>query len=260
MSTLFNPICCSRVLVTLFGLFFASNALAQSCPSPFRSASIATFGVPVCALERVSDRALDHAATVMETLLDYDRDGKPDNPRVLETLVSSGSFYAVFRNEREIDRFFDGLDDHEHDRYETAITVMEDEMDITGRDGWDPTVEEALHLITQFGYAALYPSVFGEMKGSEIADLMDQARGGYFRRVPNRYPKGAYFTYDDRSCDYRCQVTEFTFWAITSLRGLHNNRRRDIEDEWKLNTAEKMRSKAPELVALLERPEFNILF
>ena len=133
-------------------------------------------------------------------------------------------------------------------------------MDINGRAGWDPTIEEALHLITRYGDAEVYPEAFGEFPGSAIAVLMDEARGGFFERVPRRYPRDAIYSYDDRSCDYSCQVTEFTFWAITSMRGLHQNRGHDIGHEWKLHTPALMHSRAAELVDFLSTPEFNIIF
>ena len=236
------------------------RAQADTCPVPFRASNLETFGVPVCGMSNVRDRALGHAAAVMQRQLDYDQDGTPDNPAVVNELLDSGAFFAVFRRESDIDRFFDSIPNDAHETYETSTVVMEDEMDISGREGWDPTVEEALHLVTQFGYAEVYPTVFGERKGSEIAVLMDQARGGYFQRVPRQYPTGAYYTYDDRSCDYSCQVTEFTFWAITSMRGYHQKRRGDIDEEWRLNTPSRMQQNARELVAMLSRPEFGIAF
>jgi len=52
---------------------------------------------------------------------------------------------------------------------------------------FDLTLEEALHLVTQFGYAETYPEDFGEYAGSRIADLMGIARGGRFARVPRRH-------------------------------------------------------------------------
>jgi hypothetical protein len=44
---------------------------------------------------------------------------------------------------------------------------------------FDAALEEVLHIITQ-AWAALYPSAFGLNVGSEIADAMDIARGGYY--------------------------------------------------------------------------------
>lgn len=52
---------------------------------------------------------------------------------------------------------------------DVATVVFEDEMDINGRAGWDPTIEEALHLITGYGYAEVYPEAFGEFPGSALS-------------------------------------------------------------------------------------------
>ena len=65
--------------------------------------------------------------------------------------------------------------------------VFEDEMIIQGNE-FDPTLEEALHLVTQFGFVSVYPLDFGEDKYSKIAEYMNIARGGYFAKVPNQYP------------------------------------------------------------------------
>ena len=90
---------------------------------------------------------------------------------------------------------------------------------------------------------------------------MDIARGGRFARVPHRYPANAVYHYDDRSCDYACQVTEFTYWAITSMRGQQQmpGRAAEIDDEWQLNSPAAITAGFPELAAFLARPEFALL-
>ena len=79
---------------------------------------------------------------------------------------------------------------------------------------FDASLEEILHLISSNGYANAYPKIFGENKDSEIAKLMDKARGGYYEEVPDSYPPGAWFTYNDKTCEYNCMITEYFYWGL----------------------------------------------
>ena len=47
------------------------------------------------------------------------------------------------------------------------LAVFTNEMNLSGS-GWDPTIEEGLHLITHMGYAHAYPDIFGQNKDSHI--------------------------------------------------------------------------------------------
>ena len=99
----------------------------------------------------------------------------------------------------------------------------------------------------------MYPSVFGEEKGSDIANAMDKARGGQFEDVPSSYPSNTWYTYDDKTCEYTCQVTEYFYWSLTSLLGAQDFQGRydEIGHEWKANT--------PSLVKSMDLTVFNIL-
>ena len=46
------------------------------------------------------------------------------------------------------------------------------------------TLEEVLHLVTDLGWDEAFPDIWGERKGSSVANAMDLARGGYFENVP----------------------------------------------------------------------------
>ncbi len=233
-----------------------SSAADQAlCPKGFQAVVPAPFGVRICAQDGTRARDTAHAAQVLRRILDFDQDGAADNQAVLAMLQARGATFVVARSEAGADAYF------ERSRApERATLVFTGEMETSAR-RFDPTLEEALHLVTSQGYALVYPHIFGEAPGSAIAELMDQARGGQFRKVPRRYPKGAYFTYDDRTCDYACQVTEFSYWAITTLRGQQGQpgRARQIADEWRLATPEQLRRRAPQLAELLSRPEFALL-
>ena len=88
---------------------------------------------------------------------------------------------------------------------------------------------------------------------------MDEARGGYFKNVPNPYPSSAWYTYDDKTCNYSCQITEYTYWALTSILGAQEypGRLEEIQHEWRFNTKEKVKNGDQLVYSLLTDPEFK---
>lgn len=110
----------------------------------------------------------------------------------------------------------------------------------TNAEGFDASLEEVLHVVTT-GYAAAWPEVFGTTSGSQLANAMDKARGGQFDSIPSSYPSSAWYTYNDETCTYDCQCTEYIYWALTSILGGQQYRLGSIQQEWKLNTKDKVR-------------------
>ena len=221
------------------------------------------FGVPVYATADTPDAKVLHAANVLAQYLDNNGDGKPDHPQVHAMLKKKKAGMVMAATERSFER----LDVHRYipERVWDAMIMqgLSGEETLPGwnrRGRFDATLEEVLHLITHAGYAHVYPEVFGEKPGTQIAKAMDRARGGHFRRVPRSYPAGAWYTYDDRSCDYGCQVTEYTYWGLTSILGAQDypGRGRDIGDEWRLNTRDKVRQRDPALYRLLTDPRYRL--
>ena len=225
---------------------------------------VQVFGLFIHATSRVPEAKLLHAADIAADFLDNNRDGKPDNPEVNNTLWSERSAVVMGYNERELDRLHDRLDDQVDDYALQGLfateTLPKGGPHNANSSEFDASIEEILHIITSIGYAETYPDVFGERRGSELAKAMDVARGGYFRSVPRRYPAGAWYSYDDRTCDYGCQVTEYVYWALTSLLDGQDfrNRGRDISHEWKLNTPEKLRAKDKAVVKILTDPKYKL--
>ena len=220
------------------------------------------FGIPVYATADTPDTKVLHAANVLAQYLDNDADGKPDHAQVHAMMKKNKAAMVMTATERSFER----LDVHRYipertwDAMITQGLFGEETLPEWSRRGrFDATLEEVLHLITHAGYAYVYPEVFGEKPGTQIAKAMDLARGGHFRRVPRRYPAGAWYTYDDRSCDYGCQVTEYIYWGLTSLLGAQDypGRGRDIGEEWRLNTQEKVRQGDPALYRLLTDPKYH---
>ena len=220
------------------------------------------FGIPVYATANTPDAKVLHAANVLAQYLDNNADGQPDHPQVHAMMKKKKAGMVMAATERSFER----LDVHRYipERIWDAMIMQglfgeETLPGWTRRGRFDATLEEVLHLITHAGYAHVYPEVFGEKPGSQIAKAMDVARGGYFRRVPRSYPAGAWYTYDDRSCDYGCQITEYTYWGLTSILGAQDypGRGRDIGGEWRLNTRDKVKQHDPTLYRLLTDPRYR---
>jgi len=214
------------------------------------------FGVKIYATENVANDKIFHAASVLAQYLDNDEDGVVDNELVLNELVEKKVWLLMVENESELDAAIriPPMGKPFQDLHDEEVTL------INGSPRFDASLEEVLHLITQHGYAEVYPNIFGENKDSEIAKAMDMARGGYFKNVPNSYPSNAWYTYDDKTCDYSCQITEYTYWALTSILGGQNypGRLDEIKQEWRLNTKEKVKNSDPIMFSLMTDPQFNL--
>ena len=240
------------------------------------------FGVHFFATEGTPDAQLLHSVNVLAEYLDNNADGVVDNPRVLEYLVSSNASMIMGKDEDGLMDALDALPDRFHDAADDGeliyVTLFAEE--VPPNNGPDASLEEILHLITQVGYARAYPGIFGERPGSDIANYMDVARGGHFAErdpsdceddpneewatgqcavPPNgEYPDGAWYTYTDTTCSYDCMVTEYTYWALTSMLGAQSSRCNDIADEWALCTEEDVESRDRAVYDLLGDPEFAL--
>jgi len=214
------------------------------------------FDIKIYATENVANDKIFHAASVLAQYLDNDEDGVVDNELVLNELVEKKVWLLMVENESELDAAIriPPMGKPFQDLHDEEVTL------INGSPRFDASLEEVLHLITQHGYSEVYPNIFGENKDSEIAKAMDMARGGYFKNVPNSYPSNAWYTYDDKTCDYSCQITEYTYWALTSILGGQNypGRLDEIKQEWRLNTKEKVKNSDPIVFSLMTDPQFNL--
>ena len=213
------------------------------------------FGVMLYATSTVSDQDLTHAANVMAQYLDNDEDSIIDNPLVLDKMIENQSSMVLFGTENSKDQraAFNSARNIE-DQYKLQDLYGSEIHPNWNYDApFDATFEEVLHLITHSGYSEAYPSVFGEQQGSEIANAMDLARGGQFTSIPSSYSSDAWYSYDDRTCEYDCQVTEYFYWALTSLLGAQDypGRLDEIGHEWKANTPALVQSMDPAVYAIL---------
>ncbi len=215
---------------------------------------VVVFGVDIYAVPQVGDAKLLHAANVMAQYLDNNEDGTPDNQAVVDRMVAEKAFMVMWNRESDLNEFPSGRVGQDLGNEETNPSYVS--SGFSGR--FDASLEEVLHIITHAGYSRVYPDIFGEMTGSQIADAMDIARGGQFTTIPNSYPADAWYTYDDNTCEYNCMVTEYHYWALTSMLGAQVNRLSEIQQEWKLNTREKVETQDPAVFQLLTDTQYAL--
>lgn len=240
--------------------------IPEDAPEGFKqlfAKQVDVFGIMVYATKTTLDEKVLHAANVLAQYLDNDADGQPDNRLVIEAMRKHRAAVIMCATEREMRRMDIGR--HVPDEVLDKMTLQglfgeETRPGGASRGAFDATLEEVLHLITDAGYGEVYPKVFGREPGTAIAKAMDVARGGRFERVPRRYPAGAWYTYYDRTCRYGCQISEYLYWGLTSILGAQNypGRLDEIDNEWRLNTAAKVKAKDPTLYKLLTDPQYKL--
>jgi len=209
---------------------------------------VEVLGVPIYAYANVEDVKLLHAANIMAQYLDNDEDGVVDNPALLSALKSSNAALFMWKEEGQ-----QGSINAQDLGADESVPAWHTNGH-TGR--FDAALEEIWHVITQYGFANAYPDAFGEDAGTSLTNAMDIARGGRFQSVPSPYPGGAWYTYDDQTCDYRCMATEYIYWAMTSVLGAQENRAGEIQQEWKLNTEAKVQQMDTAIYQLLTDPQY----
>jgi len=213
---------------------------------------VQVFGLYIYATNTTGDDKLLHAAHVLAEYIDNDEDGVPDNPKIMKALLERNGAIVMRKTERE----------RVTGPRPRGQGLYEEETIPNGRaqGRFDASLEEILHMVTDYGWEGAYPEVFGRWPGSEVAGAMDLARGGQFEEVPDKYPEEAWYSYYDETCDYNCQVAEYIYWALTSILGAQDypERLEEIEEEWKLNTREKVKAVDPAVYAILTNPEYKL--
>ncbi len=215
---------------------------------------VVVFGIDIYAASKVEDVKLLHAANLMAQYLDNNEDGVIDNKLVVDKMIENKAFLFLWKTENDMPssppsgRLGQDLGNDE------TIPVWHTNGK-TGR--FDAALEEVFHIITHAGYSKVYPNIFGENAGTSLSNAMDVARGGNFTSIPSSYPANAWYTYDDTTCTYDCQATEYFYWAMTSILGAQENRLSEISQEWKLNTKAKVQTTDATIYGLLTDTQYK---
>jgi len=215
---------------------------------------VIVFGIDIYAAKKVEDAKLLHAANLMAQYLDNNEDGIIDNKLVVDKMIENKAFLFLWKSQSDMPssppsgRLGQDLGNDE------TVPVWHTNGH-TGR--YDAAIEEVWHIITHAGYAKAYPTIFGENAGTSLSNAMDIARGGNFTTIPSSYPASAWYSYNDATCTYDCQATEYIYWAMSSILGAQANRLSEISQEWKLNTKAKVETTDTAVYALLINPTYK---
>merc|ERR1719193_2969072 len=227
------------------------------------------FGVPVFAHPSVSDAKFQHVASIMAEWLDNDEDGCVDTPVILKHLVGKeGTAFAVVKSNTAKNDWVVPFAQKNLD-CSAPQAEFETKPKCTGLKGtnacFDATLEEVWHIIQDQGYAPAFKKFFWtgtrddaktkfKNVNSTLATLLDAARGG-IPRSPNvpkggKYPAKAYYTYDDKSCNFSCQAIEYWWWSTAAYTGLLKNRSA-VKKEFKYYLPDEFKAKDPKMYALI---------
>merc|ERR1711934_837556 len=227
------------------------------------------FGVSVFAHITVSDAKFQHIASITAEWLDNDEDGCVDTPAILKYLADKQEpSYVVIKPKNAKDNWY-----HPFMKKNFVCSAHQEEWETepkcTGLKGSntcsDATLEEVLHIIQGQGYAPAFKKYFWagsfddaktgfKNVNSTLATLLDAARGG-LPRVPNvpkggKFPAKAYYTYNDKSCNFNCQAIEYWWWSTAAYTGLLKNRS-EVKKEFKYYLPEDFKAKDPKMYALI---------
>ena len=208
-------------------------------------------GLHVYASSSTANNKVLHAARTLAQWIDNDEDGIVDEPNVHATMVSLHASMIMWQTENEFEQ--SGAEDIIPESvFESTVLQLlfgdETRPGYPENQNFDASLEECLHLVTFGGYARTYPGVFGEFPGTQVADAMDaNIAGGWFH-------------YDDWTCEYDCLVTEYTYWALTSMLGAQNYSWRipEITQEWELYSDALMETHDPAMRNLLLDPQWKL--
>ena len=204
-----------------------------------------------------------HAANVTAQYLDNDEDGEVDDAKVVASLVLEKASMVIFETDSEASLFFANIFDSCLGPTVNVQDLYQSEMIGGGGTGlangikWDASIEEIMHLIQSYGWGKVYTDL-SPVGDTLLTRAMDTARGGNFTKVPDPYPDNAWYTYDDKTCNYQCMAVEYFYWALTSYLGHLSSHCTDIDNEWDLCTKSLVMSKDPAVTAIITDSKYGL--
>ena len=259
------------------------------------------FGVNVFATSGVSDWKISRVSNIIAECLDNDLDGAPDNISVVNSLFANQA--SIIMTSGELSKAMNfgsegvsGIDTSLLTGH-YALQELQGNSVKSGIGEFDGSLEKVLNLITKYGWSDVYPSTFGTLSGSLMANYMDSGRGGHFEwcdrhTMPNgrvmfgpihginqtcvewgavypigsftsgkaygSYPSGSYFHHADSECDYDCQSLKYFYFGLTTIMGAQTGRHSENILSWEYNTPTGLQSGDPNFYNLLTNSEYKL--
>merc|ERR1712032_799746 len=221
---------------------------ATGYPSSFKWGEV--LGVGIAAEGGWSDEKFKHVMGVVAQYLDNDGDGCADDPAVVKMLAKKKATMTMYNTAESAMKY-----NMKHLPLETYTVFRQDLQEFetnpkcSGTKATekcrDAALEEVLHLISAKGIDQIYKKKFNPMN-SLLTKAMDKARGGKFNKPPKKYPKKAFYTYDDKTCTYNCQSVEYFYWLLTTILGGQEKRKLNNSREWIPSTKAEVKKMDPE--------------
>ena len=224
------------------------------------------FGIYVISHSSIPAEYVEHSANVVAEFMDNDADGVMDDPEVHRFLVENNFVVPVWTEalREEVFPSLRGTLCEDNLGWAASMYYGHDQWAFGGikqAGTWDTNLEEIWHVLS-VGWYETYPEYFGDRPGSRLADAMDAARGGQFQTVPSSYPEGAWYSYDDYTCNYDCQMHEYFYWIlmanIDALDPAYTDKCESSKDEWYVCTKEELQQVDPQAYDLLNNQGFKL--
>ena len=224
------------------------------------------FGIYVISHSSIPTEYVEHSANVVAEFMDNDADGVMDDSEVHRFLVENNFVVPVWTESlrEEVFPSLRGTLCEDNLGWAASMYYGHDQWAFGGikqAGTWDTNLEEIWHVLS-VGWYETYPEYFGDRPGSRLADAMDAARGGQFQTVPSSYPEGAWYSYDDYTCNYDCQMHEYFYWIlmanIDALDPVYTDKCESSKDEWYVCTKEELQQVDPQAYDLLNNQEFKL--
>jgi hypothetical protein len=229
---------------------------------------VEVFGIYVISHSSIPDKYILHSANILAQFIDNDADGQADDQNVLNFLQDNKFVIPVW-TESLREKTFEDWDGECDAGFAASMYYDNDDWAFGGIESsgeWDTNLEEIWHIVS-VGWYESYPKYFGDQRSilrgqSKLMNAVDAARGGYFEEIPSKYPDGAWYAYDDETCDYGCQIHEYFYWILMSNIGALDpsitDKCDDSQDEWFICTNEELKEKDVLAFELLNNYGFNL--